>query len=60
MEYLVYDKDKMKKLVRGDLYLKRVVEQIQQIGNTEDTALRVTFNSNVLEDSQMTKQYNKQ
>lgn len=57
MDYVEYDKKRMENLVKKDLYLNHVVNDLIKRGNTKDTALEAAFNGNVLGDSEYTRAY---
>ena len=52
-----FNADKMRKYLKQDGLLRFVVKDLQKRGHDEESALKVTFNSYVLDDFTMTKIY---
>lgn len=52
-----YNVDKMRKFTKHDALLRFVVNDLKRKGHEEEDALRITFNSYVLEDYMMQKMY---
>lgn len=58
-EEIVYDEEKMKRLVEKDGYLAFVYRDMRNRHHSSKEALRLLFNSNVLDDSLMAAEYSK-
>lgn len=58
-EEIIFDEEKMKRLVDKDAYLTFVYKDMQGRNHSNQDALRLLFNSNVLDDSVMANEYSK-
>lgn len=58
-EEIIYDEEKMKRLVKKDCYLTFVYRDMRNRHHSSKEALRLLFNSNVLDDSAMANEYSK-
>lgn len=52
-----FDVEKMKKFAKQDRMINFMIEDLKSKGHEEEYALRITYNTLVLEDSQMERAY---
>lgn len=59
MRSIAFDPNKMERLVRGDAFLRFVVDDLVSRSHPRKKALEIIFNGYVLEDSVMEDKYEK-